>query len=97
MHIKSHLFLFLSIYLFILGCSFDRGEENTGEVKREQQRWVSLAPSHCEWIFELQAQARLVGRSEQCDYPKEVNTVPSVAAFFLFGSIRSYATNQVIF
>ncbi len=40
------------------------------------QRLVSLLPSTTETVFALGAGHRLVGRSHECDLPKEVQTLP---------------------
>ena len=46
------------------------------------KRYIALAPSHCEWIYEFKAEASLFGRSEHCDHPKQVEKVPSVGQLF---------------
>lgn len=45
-------------------------------------RLLSLAPSHTEWIFALGAEARLVGRTDQCDAPPQARLRPSIGGLF---------------
>ena len=67
--------------------------ESDGKTSSEEQRlkqstqkgfkrFISLAPSHCEWIYEFQAEDLLFGRSEHCDYPSQVLQIPSVGQSF---------------
>jgi iron complex transport system substrate-binding protein len=51
-------------------------------AKSENVRIVSLAPSHSEWIFELNAQEYLVARTDLCDQPKSVKLLPSIGGLF---------------
>ncbi len=48
----------------------------------EPQRILSLAPSHSELIFALGLGARLVGRTDRCDHPPEIESVPSIGSLF---------------
>ena len=61
--------------------SFKKKAENQSEL-RKTKRFIALAPSHCEWIYEFQAEDLLFGRSEHCDYPSQVLQVPSVGQSF---------------
>jgi len=45
------------------------------------QRIVSLAPSITEILFEIGAGGQVVGRTDYCDYPEEVNDLPSIGGF----------------
>jgi iron complex transport system substrate-binding protein len=54
------------------------GALEASKVDAKQARWVSLAPSLTEVIFALNAEGRLVGRSNYCNYPEEALAVPSV-------------------
>ena len=47
----------------------------------DQPRWVSLAPSITELIFDLGLQTNLVARSSACDAPVEVATLPVAGDF----------------
>ena len=55
-------------------------DSNGDEVKLESepQKIVSVAPNLTELVYELGAGDLLVGRSDYCDYPKEVSEVESV-------------------
>ena len=46
------------------------------------QRVISLTPSITETIFALEAQQRLVGVTDACDYPPEVHTKPHVCSWY---------------
>jgi len=48
------------------------------DVKTEPARVVSLSPTTTEIVFALGAGAKLVGRTDYCDFPAEASTVPSV-------------------
>ncbi|MCA9625861.1 MAG: ABC transporter substrate-binding protein, partial [Myxococcales bacterium] len=45
------------------------------------ERVISLSPSTTEAIFAIGAGARLVGRSEHCDYPGAALALPSVGGY----------------
>ena len=55
-------------------------DSNGDEVilESEPQKIVSVAPNLTELVYELGAGDLLVGRSDYCDYPKEVSEVESV-------------------
>lgn len=44
-------------------------------------RIVSLAPSITETLFSLGLGDRIVGKTEQCDWPKECSKIPTVGSF----------------
>ncbi len=46
------------------------------------KRFLALAPSHCEWVYEFKAEDLLFGRSEHCDQPNQVLNIPSVGHLF---------------
>jgi len=48
---------------------------------KNYQRIVSLAPSITEVIFYLGEQRRLVGVTDQCDYPPEAKKFPKIGGF----------------
>lgn len=47
-------------------------------LESEPEKVVSVAPNLTELIYELDADDKLIGRSDYCDYPAEVSEVPSV-------------------
>lgn len=61
---------------FVPGCDASDKPATTKEA-----RVVSLAPSTTEAMFAIGAGRLLVGRSNQCDYPKEATELPSVGGF----------------
>jgi len=46
------------------------------------QRIISLAPSNTEILFALGLGERVIGVTEQCDYPKEAANKPKIGTFF---------------
>lgn len=44
-------------------------------IEKEPSRVISLAPSITEIIFAIGSEEKLVGRTEYCDYPKEVSDI----------------------
>ncbi|MEI6131651.1 MAG: ABC transporter substrate-binding protein [Bacillota bacterium] len=48
------------------------------DLKTEPARIVSLSPTTTEIVFALGAGAKLVGRTDYCDFPATAKTVPSV-------------------
>jgi iron complex transport system substrate-binding protein len=46
------------------------------------ERIVSLTPSITETLFALNAEKRLVGVTDTCDYPPGANTIPHVCSWF---------------
>lgn len=46
--------------------------------EKEPEKVVSLGPNITEMIFALDSQEKLIGRTEYCDYPKEVSSIESV-------------------
>ncbi len=51
-------------------------------INSEPLRIISLAPSITEIIYSLNAQEKLVGRTDYCDYPAEVSNIPSVGSLY---------------
>ncbi|GAE89361.1 ABC transporter substrate-binding protein [Acetivibrio straminisolvens] len=47
-------------------------------LDKEPERVVSVAPSITEIIFALGQQGKLVGRTDYCDYPEEVQNIESI-------------------
>lgn len=47
-------------------------------LEKPATRIVALTPSDCEILYAIGAGDTLVGRGEYCDYPAEVNNIPSV-------------------
>lgn len=61
--------------------SFKKKAMNQNEPKKAK-RFIAMAPSHCEWVYEFQAEDSLVGRSEHCDIPSQVMQIPSIGQAF---------------
>ncbi|EDS77877.1 periplasmic binding protein [Clostridium botulinum C str. Eklund] len=49
-------------------------------INKEPKRIVSIAPNITETIFALGRGNKLVGRTDYCDYPKEVNNITSIGS-----------------
>lgn len=49
-------------------------------IKKEPEKVVSLAPNITETIFAIDAQKKLIGRTEFCTYPKEAKEITSVGS-----------------
>lgn len=47
-----------------------------------ERRFISLAPSLTEWVYELGAQEQLVARSARCDQPAQALDKPSAGGLF---------------
>jgi len=84
--LKEALFSWLSLWaLFALsaGCHTPpvspQGSKGEGSGAR---RFISLAPSLTEWVYELDAASGLVARSERCDQPVEALKKPSAGGLF---------------
>ena len=54
------------------------GEQVT--LEKEPERIVSVAPAITEMVYALDAEDKLVGRTDYCDYPEEVSEIESVGA-----------------
>ena len=52
------------------------GKEVT--LDKEPKKIISVAPNITEMIYELGAEGKLVGRTDYCDYPKEVTNIESI-------------------
>lgn len=63
--------------LALVGC---RATEKEIIRTEESMRIISLAPSVTELIYALDKGDQLLGRSEYCNYPEEVNDVPSIGS-----------------
>ena len=46
------------------------------------ERVLSLAPSHTEWLFALNAQDRIAGRTDSCNRPQKAAQIPSIGHLF---------------
>jgi iron complex transport system substrate-binding protein len=55
--------------------------DRTVTIKAELQRIISLAPSNTEILFALGLGAQIVGRTDYCNYPAEVEAIPSIGGF----------------
>ena len=54
------------------------GKEVT--LDKEPKKIISVAPNITEMIYELGAEGKLVGRTDYCDYPKEVTNIESIGS-----------------
>ena len=63
---------------------------STISLEKPAERIVSFAPNLTEVLFYLNAQDRIVGRTDFCTYPPEVNTIPSI------GTLNSYNYEKVL-
>ena len=78
------LLLCLILICPVLGCAEDAAVTVTDMTGREitldapATRVVALTASDCEILYALGAGDTLVGRGEYCDYPEDVQAVPSV-------------------
>jgi len=59
-------------------------------IENEPMRVISVAPSITETIFALGAGDKLVGRTDYCNYPQEVNNIESI------GSLRQPSIEKII-
>ena len=47
-------------------------------LDKPAEKIVVLSAADCEILYAIGAGDKLVGRGEYCDYPEEVNSIPSV-------------------
>lgn len=64
--------------------------ERKVEIEKEPFKVISIAPNITEIIFALNKGDRLVGRTEYCDYPKEVFNIPSI------GSLKEPSIEKIL-
>lgn len=64
------------------------GKEVT--LENEPEKVISVAPNITEIIFKLGAEDKLVGRTDYCDYPEEVNEIESI------GTLRTPDIEKII-
>lgn len=64
------------------------GKELT--LQKEPEKIVSVAPNITELIYKLGAEDKLVGRTNYCDYPEEVNSIESI------GTLRKPDIEKII-
>lgn len=55
--------------------------DNLVMISEKPQRIVSLAPSHTEILFALGVGERLVGRTDFCDFPLDVQQISSIGGY----------------
>lgn len=55
---------------------------NTITIESEPQKVVSVAPNLTELMYKLGLGEKLVGRSDYCDYPEEVKSLPTVGSLY---------------
>lgn len=51
-------------------------------IEKEPAKIISCGPNITELIYALEAQDKLVGRTDYCDYPKEVTSVESIGTMY---------------
>jgi iron complex transport system substrate-binding protein len=78
--------LAILLVVFLVGCA--GGTPSTPSdttaaptVKPIPKRIISLSPANTEIIYALGAEARLVGRTDYCDYPPQVKDIPSIGGY----------------
>lgn len=80
-HFLGSLLLFPLFFSLVYGSAIVKVKDDIGrtvEVKLPVERVVSIQPSATEIIFALGAQKKLVGRTDFCDYPEGVKSIPSI-------------------
>lgn len=60
--------------------NFKDSYERQVVIDKEPQRVISIAPNITETIFALNGQAKLVGRTDFCDYPTEASKIDSIGS-----------------
>jgi iron complex transport system substrate-binding protein len=74
------LFLFLIIFVVaVIGINSQSSPEISSS--KTPQRIISLSPSITETVFALGLSDKVVGVTDYCDYPPEVNLLPKVGGF----------------
>lgn len=59
-------------------------------LEKEPQKVISIAPNITEMIFDIKAEDKLVGRTDYCDYPEDVEKIESI------GTMRSPDVEKII-
>lgn len=62
--------------------TFIDSESRTIILENEPKRIISLAPSVTETVFALDSGDKLIGRTEYCDYPKEVENIQTIGTLY---------------
>ncbi len=61
---------------------FQDDRQQTICLAHSPERVLSLAPSHTEWLFALNAQNRIAGRTDSCNRPQKAEQIPSIGHLF---------------
>lgn len=69
---------------------FNDGKNREVILKTEPKRIISVAPSITETIFALDAEDKLIGRTDYCNYPKEASNIESI------GSLREPNIEKIV-
>lgn len=77
---RVFFFRFLSIAFFAV-ISAQLQSAHASQIVKSQRAIVSLSPAATEWIYALGLGERLVGVTEQCDFPREALSVAKVGSF----------------
>ena len=72
---------FLTAFVFVLMWSSSTASGSALAGPSRSERIISLSPGTTEWVAALGRLGDLAGRTESCDVPPEVRTLPSVGAF----------------
>lgn len=62
--------------------TFIDSRERVVILEKEPLKIISLAPSITETIFALDAGYKLIGRTEYCDFPEEVLSIPTIGTLY---------------
>ena len=93
-------YIFILIISFLVSCQKNETSRSSkqNEISSTSLRIVSLAPSHTDWIYALDAQEYLVARTDLCDIPTHTKPVPSIGSLFPYNleKILSYKANTAL-
>lgn len=73
---------FFSLILLCLGFFNSIQSSSAQALQPQKGRFISLAPSLTEWLYELGAQEQLIARSAHCDHPPQAKKKPSAGTLF---------------
>ena len=88
MKILNHILMMLIITFILFGCK--------NSIEEHKERYVVLSPEIAEILASLGVSDRIVGRTFECDYPLELQDIPSVGNFGQFSLERIMSLNPSI-